>query len=184
MYKIIQWTKDLDLTEFYKEAASRGFKNNSSQKEMIDCFQNESKWAAWMLYEDDRPIGSVAAHSFDDVMGPGSYRVLTRCCILKGTRKNGGLMTAKTAIAQHQNLTDQFLLPTCISWAGKNIYATSNVSTVASQRFVHRTYFPTLEKIKVVSRVRDLFYRGVEQTVWRINVDKFEENLKRYPRWV
>jgi hypothetical protein len=184
MYKIVEWNPSLDLTAFYIEADSKGFANNSSQKVMIDCFNKEKEWKAWILYEDTTPIGSVAAHSFDDVMGPNSYRVLTRCCVLKGARRNGGLMTAKTAIAQHQNLTDQFLLPACILWAGKNIYATSNASTVASQRFVHRTYFPTLEKIGVVSRVTDVFYRGTAQTVWSINVDAFEENLKLYPRWI
>ena len=29
MYKIIPWNKDLDLTDFYKEAEKRGFVNNA-----------------------------------------------------------------------------------------------------------------------------------------------------------
>ena len=184
MYNIVRWNPNLELSAFYAEADRRGFVNNSSQKAMIDCFRNEREWAAWILYQDDTAIASVAAHSFDDVMGEGSYRVLTRCCVLSGARTGGGLMTAKTAIAKHQNITDQFLLPACINWAGKNIYATSNASTVASQRLVHTIYFPTLAKIGVVDKVQDVFYRGTEQTVWRINVDVFEDNLKRYPRWI
>ena len=41
MHKMVQWNKDLDLSEFYNEAGRRGFVNNASQKVMIDCFQNE-----------------------------------------------------------------------------------------------------------------------------------------------
>lgn len=182
MYKIVDWSTDLDLSAFYTEAANRGFANNASQKVMIDCFRNEDEWHAWILYEDDKAIGSVAAHSFN-VMGENSYRVLTRCCVLNGARHNGGLMTARTAIAQHQNLTDQFLLPACLTWAKGNIYATSNMSTVASQRLVHNYYFPTLAKLGIVEKVCDMNYRNTDQTVWRIHPDKFFENLERYPRW-
>jgi len=41
MYKIIPWSEDLDLSNFYAEADRRGFVNNASQKAMIDCFRNE-----------------------------------------------------------------------------------------------------------------------------------------------
>lgn len=185
MYKIVDWTSTLDLTEFYSEAALKGFYNNSSQKVMIDCFKNEKSWKAWILYQEEKAIGSVVAHTFDDVMGEGSFRVLARTCTFGNARPNGGLITTKKLIAEHQNLTDQFLLPTCISWAGKkNIYATSNDSKVASQRLVHRHYFPTLEKIGIVERIKEVHYRHTDQTVWKINADKFLENLERYPRWI
>lgn len=184
MFKIVEWTPVLDLTEFYSEAARRGFVNNSSQKSMVDCFNNEREKKVWILYENDRAVGSVAAHSFDDVMGPGSYRVLARTCTFAEARPNAGLITPKKLVAQHQNLTDQFLLPTCISWAGrKNLYATSNASKVASQRLVHSFYFPTLEKLGIVQRVKDVHYRHTDQTVWKIDVDAFEENLNKYPKW-
>lgn len=184
MYKIVEWNPALDLTDFYQEAQRRGFVNNSNQKVMIDCFSNEREWNAWILYKDNRAIGSVAAHSFDDVMGPGCYRVLTRVCTFGESRPTKGLVTAKRLCAEHQNLTDQFLLPKCIEWAGReNLYATSNTSTAASQRLVHSIYFPTLEKVGVVTRIKDVHYRHTDQTVWQINVDNFEENLARYPRW-
>jgi hypothetical protein len=111
-------------------------------------------------------------------MGPGSYRVLARTCTFGEARPNGGLITPKKLIAEHQNLTDQFLLPACIEWTGKqNIYATSNDSEVASQRLVHRHYFPTLESLGIVERVKEVHYRYTDQTVWKINADKFLENL-------
>jgi hypothetical protein len=184
MYKLIEWNESLDLTSFYSEASKRGFHNNSSQKVMIDCFKNEREFNAWILYKDGSPIGSVAAHSFDDIMGKGSYRVLTRVCSFGDENPNQGLVTVKRLIKEHQNFTDQFFLPKCIEWTNTNeIYATSNDSNIASQRLVHKFYFPTLEKLGIVNRVKEIDYRGLIQTVWKINPDKFLENLNKYPRW-
>lgn len=183
-FKIIPFSEELDLTDFYAEARRRGFENNSSKKAMIDCFQNEKEKQVWILYEDERAIGSVAAHSFDDVMGPGSYRILTRVCTFGEARPEKGLITAKKLVAEHQNLTDQFLLPKCIEWAGtEKLYVTSNESKVASQRLVHSIYFPTLAKIGIAKKVKTVFYRGINQTIWEINAPAFLENLEKYPRW-
>lgn len=183
MYKIVPWSEDLDLTEFYLEAGRRGFLNNASQKSMIDCFRNESEWAAWILYQNNNAVGSVVAHSFQ-VMGPNAYRVLARTCTFGSARQHGGLVTPKKLIAEHQNLTDQFLLPACLDWAKGELYATSNESSVASQRLVHRHYFPTLAKLGIVERACEIHYRNTEQTVWRIYPDKFLANLELYPKWV
>lgn len=185
MFKIVEWSKDLDLTDFYNEAERRGFVNNSSQKAMIDCFRNEHEWNAWILYDGDRAIGSVAAHSFDDVMGPNSYRILTRVCTFAEARKDRGLITPKKLVGEHQNLTDQYLLPKCIEWVGNRgrMFATSNASKEASQRLVHSYYFPTLAKLDIVTKIKDVYYRGTEQTVWEIHPKEFYNNLKKYPRW-
>jgi len=184
MYKVVEWSNNLDLTNFYSEATQRGFVNNASQKAMIDCCRNEREWNAWILYNDDRAVGSVAAHSFDDVM-PGGYRILTRVCTFAEERKGAGLITPKRLVAQHQNLTDQFMLPQCIEWvSGRGrMFATSNASKEASQRLVHSYYFPTLAKLGIVEKIKDVYYRHTDQTVWEIHPDKFYENLNRYTRW-
>lgn len=184
-YNVIKWTPELDLTNFYAEARRRGFVNNSSQKVMIDCFRNEREWNAWILYENNKAIGSVVAHSFDDVMGPNSYRILTRVCTFGEARPTHGLITPKRLIAEHQNLTDQFLLPQCLDWVNNrgNVYGTSNESREASQRLVHRHYFPTLVKIGVAKKIKNVHYRYTDQTVWQIYPDKFIEHLNLFPRW-
>ena len=184
MFKIIEWNENLDLDYFYSEATRRGFVNNSSQKAMIDCFRNEREWNAWILYNGDRAVGSVAAHSFDDIM-PGGYRILTRVCTFAEERKSTGLITPKRLVAEHQNLTDQFLLPQCIDWvAGRGrMFATSNASKEASQRLVHSYYFPTLAKLGIVTKIKDVNYRHTDQTVWEIHPDKFFANLEKYERW-
>jgi hypothetical protein len=186
MFNLIEWNENLELDEFYKEADKRGFVNNSSQKNMIDCFQNERDWNAWILYEKNKPIGAVAAHSFDDVMGNNSYRILTRVCTFGEYSLNKGLITPKRLVGEHQNLTDQFLLPKCIEWVNNRgrMFATSNASKEASQRLVHSYYFPTLAKLGIVSKIKDIHYRSTDQTVWEIHPENFYKNLERYPRWV
>lgn len=185
MFKIVEYSDELNLDGFYREAKEKGFVNNSSKKAMIECFNNEKEKQAWILYEDDRPVGSVAAHSFDDVMGPNTYRVLTRVCSFGGLGPVKGLLTPHRLAAEHQSLTDQFLLPTCIEWVNGRgrMFATSNDSKVASQRLVHRYYFPTLEKLEIVKRIKDVHYRNTDQTVWEIFGDKFYENLNKFERW-
>jgi len=184
MFEIIEWNEKLNLHSFYFNAAERGFVNNSCQEKMIDCFKNEKEWNAWILYRGGSAIGSVAAHSFDDVMGENTFRILARTCILEGVRSKG-LMVAKTAIQQHQNMTDQFLLPTCLDWVNNRgrVFATSNSNDAGSQRLVHNYYFPILEKLGIVTRVKDVYYRYTYQTVWEIHADKFYTNLSKYPRW-
>jgi hypothetical protein len=116
---------------------------------------------------------------------PGGYRILTRVCTFAEERKDKGLITPKRLVAQHQNLTDQFMLPQCIEWvSGRGrMFATSNASKEASQRLVHSYYFPTLAKLGIVEKIKDVHYRHTDQTVWEIHPDKFYENLNRYTRW-
>lgn len=183
MYTVVKWDETLDLGEFYKEAADRGFVNNASQKLLVDSLAKEKEWCVWILYYNHKAVGSVGAHSFPE-MGPNAYRVLARTCTFGTARQNGGLITPKKLIAEHQNLTDQFLLPACINWAKGDLYATSNESQVASQRLVHKHYFPTLAKLGIVEHVCEMNYRNTDQTVWRIYPDKFLANLELYPRWL
>ena len=187
MHKLIEWTPDLDLGEFYKEADRRGHVNNSSQQVMVDCFQNETKWNVWILYKNNKPIGSVAAHSFPE-MGENAYRILTRTCVLDGVIPNNGkgLGTGRWYIQEHQNTTCQFYVPKMIEWCGENanMYATSNQLDGGSQRKVHNIYFPLLQKKGEWSKEKEIFYRGTNQTVWKLNPTVFMENLNKFNRWI
>ena len=185
MFTLIPWSEDLNLNDFYSEAARRGFDNNSSQKKMIDCLRNERKWAAWILYKNNIPVGSVAAHSFDDIMGPDSYRICVRTCSFAEAVERKSIITVKKLILEHQNLTSQFFIPQCIEWCGKdkNIYITSNDSKIGSQRHVHNIYFPILEKDNVVTKIKNIYYRNIDQTVWKLNVNQFYQKLNQFPRW-
>jgi hypothetical protein len=182
-YTISEWNPSLNLTDFYREAEAQGFYNNSSKERLIDSIAKEKEWNVWILYNNDRAVGSVAAHSLPE-FGPNAYRILTRCCVLLEPEVFQSVRT-KSVITQHQNINDQFYLPTCIEWAGrdKQLFATSHDTQVGSQHRVHRTYFPLLERLGIVENWGELDYRGKTQTFWRYNVESFEENLNKYPRW-
>jgi hypothetical protein len=161
---------------------------------LVDCFNKEREKQVWILYYNDTALGSVAAHSFDE-MGDNSYRIAVRTCVLSsllskiinresGLLNIGGLRTIK-GIVTHQNITSQFLIPTCLEWVpkGSRLYITSNENEVGTQRLVHRIFGPAMEKTGQMKRIKDIFYRGSNQTVWEFYPDRFLEELSKYERW-
>lgn len=183
MYKIIPWTSDLDLTEFYIEAEKKGFKNNANQKMLIDCFSNEREWQVWILYYNNTAVGSVAAHSFNE-MGENSYRIAARTCVLSHLLPHDTLRTVNQ-IVSHQNVTSQFLIPTCINWVPTNskLYITSNNNDWGTQKLVHKIFGPAMEKTGQMKRIKEINYRGSLQTVWELFPDKFLNELNKNKRW-
>jgi hypothetical protein len=187
MYKIIPWSADLDLTEFYATAKAKGFDNNCTQHRLVDNFANEREHQTWILYYNNTAVGSVAAHSFDDVMGPNTYRIAARTCVftdhLPGTY--GKALRTISVITEHQNPTAQFLIPVCIDWApkGSRLFITSNDSKMGTQGLVHRIFGPVLEKQGTMKRIKEVFYRGTDQTVWELYPEKFYKELNKLPRW-
>jgi hypothetical protein len=183
MYKIVPWSEELDLTEFYANAKARGFENNASQSMLVDCFRNEREKQIWILYHNGLAVGSVAAHSFDE-MGANCYRIAARTCVFSDLLPIRHLRT-RNQIITHQHVTSQFLIPTCIAWVGQgaHLYITSNENQIGTQRLVHRIFAPAMVKSGQMSYIGELFYRGTKQTVWELNADKFLEELEKYPRW-
>lgn len=174
MYKVIPWSSELDLSSFYKEADKRGFVNNNSQQTMIDGFRNEKEWQVWILYYNDRAVGSVAAHSIDE-----GYRICARTCILSDLVPLNTLRT-RNQIATHQHVTAQFLMPACIDWVGDNdMYITSHPSEIGTQRLVHRVWGPAMEEVGVITKAFEKEYRGHVQTFWKVNTSVFLEQLQK-----
>ena len=183
MYKIIPWSEQLDLTEFYSVANSKGFENNASQRMLVDSLSKEKEWCVWILYYNNNAVGSVGAHSFPE-MGEDAYRIAVRTCVFTDLLPLNSLRTINQIIT-HQNVTSQFLIPACIDWAGKdkNLYITTNESEVGTQRLVHRIFAPAMVNTGQMQKIKELFYRGTMQTVWQFNPIKFYEELEKYPRW-
>lgn len=188
MFKLIPWTPELDLSEFYSIADSKGFTNNSSKSMLIDSIAKENVWCVWILYYNNVAVGSMGAHSFPE-MGPAAFRIVTRSCVftdmLSSTYRGNTLRTVSD-IKKHQHVIAQFYIPKCIEWvpADCKLYITSNDSSVGTQRLIHKICMPTLADIDVVKPVREFMYRNTLQTVWEVYADKFLTDLNRYPRWV
>jgi hypothetical protein len=184
-YKLIKWTPELDLTEFYSEANRRGYENNNSQKTMFDCFLNEREWAGWMLEYNGKFIGGVCIHSFDDVMGPNSYRILARTCTFTSETHKPWPHTKQTIIVEQQCCATQFFIPISIQWAGegKRFFATSNANPMGSQQRVNNLWFPMQAELGRFSWVKEAHYRGCDQNVWELNVDEWKKSLAMYEIW-
>jgi len=184
MYEIKVWTPELDLTEFYEKAAARGFENNSNQKIMVDCFRNEKEWRVWIIYYNGVAMGSVAAHSFDDVMGPNTYRVAVRSCAFTDHTPKTTLRT-RNQIATNQHILSQIHIPVCMDWVGDRgkMYITSNENSSGSQRLVHRISMPSMVEIGTALRIKDVEYRGTTQTVWELLPQPFYALNEKYGQW-
>jgi hypothetical protein len=94
-------------------------------------------------------------------------------------------LRTKNQIVTHQHVTSQFLIPVCINWAPKNsnLYITSNENSVGTQRLVHKIFCPAMAESGQMKKVKDVFYRGTEQTVWQLFPEEFFKNLELYPKW-
>jgi hypothetical protein len=184
MYEIVEWNKNLDLSEFYSLAAKKGFANNSSQKMLVDCFRTEKDWNVWILYKEKKAIGSVAAHSFENIMGENTYRIAARTCILTDISDKNTLRT-KNQIVTHQHYTSQFLIPACLSWVPNDafVYITTNRLEAGTQRLVNKIFAPAMEKTGQMSYIKDVEYRGCVQSVWQFYPDRFWHEMSKYPRW-
>jgi hypothetical protein len=186
MYQIKTWDKDLDLNDFYKEAETRGFLNNSNQKTLVDSLAKENKWAVWILYYNEIAVGSFAAHSLPE-LGDNAYRICVRTCVLSRLLPRDHMHHMRTlkGITQHQNITAQFYIPKCIEWAGKgkNLYISTNTSNVGTQRLVHEICCPALVKIGALVKHSEIEYRGHLQTFWKLNAGIFLEQLSNERQW-
>ena len=183
MYTIKPWSSNLDLSEFYKTAELKGFKNNSNEHMLVDCFKNEQEKQTWILYYNDTAIGSVAAHSFPE-MGENCYRICARTCVFSDMIPTPSLRT-RNQIITHQHVTGQFLIPTCIEWCpkGSRLFITTNENDAGTQKLVHRIFAPAMVETGQMRKVCDMYYRGTNQTVWELFPHKFYEQLNKYPRW-
>ena len=183
MYEVIKFSEDMNLDAFYDKAKKQGYENNSNKKIMVDSLKGERASQVFIMFYNNNPVGSVACHSFD-IMGDNSYRICARVCVLTKELPELNLRTINH-IKTGQHYTAQFLIPACIDWCPKNadLYITSNKSEVASQRLVHQLYMPALEESGQVSYVKDVYYRGHVQSIWKFHTDVFFKILNDNPKW-
>jgi hypothetical protein len=183
-YKIIEYSPNLDLVDFYNENKLRGLENNSSQQEMFDCFRNEKKWNGWLVEYNNKFIGGVCIHSFDDVMGADSYRIYARSCFhTELSMKPTGYV--KSHYSQLQNVGLQLFTPVSVEWAGldKKFYGSSNSRDVGSAQVVDKIWFPRLAERGIFTKVKEVFYRGHYQNIWELNVSEYLTQIAEVDLW-
>jgi hypothetical protein len=185
MYEIKEYNDNLDLTYFYNKCKEKGFINNSSSSKLIKNLNKEKQFKLWILYNSNKPIGSTALHSFDDIMGVNSYRICARTCIITEDTHLHNIRTLSKTILQHQNITSQIFIPVCLDYIKNKgtVYITTSDKDIASMRSVHNIYAPALSKKGILKNIKDVLYKGTKQTIWQLFPDVFFEELNKYPIW-
>lgn len=183
MLKTIEYTKSLNLNDFYDYARVKGYENNSNKNIMVDSLSKEKDYKLWILTYNDVAVGCTATHSLDIL--PNAYRICARTCIFTDLLPKNHTLRTVNNIREHQHITAQYFIPLCIEYCPINfdLYITTNKSVVASQRLVHSVFCPTLEKTGCLEKTHELEYRGHLQTFWKLNKIEFMKQLNQYPRW-
>lgn len=184
MFKLVPFSPELDLTTFYEECTRRGFTNNNSQKVMVDCLDKETRKQMYILYKGDVACGAVGSHTLPE-LGENAYRICVRACAFPEYRPNQNVVSAGIFFKQHQSVVSQYFIPQCIEFAGResDMYISSHPSNVGTQRIVHNFYGPLMEKAGYLTRHCELEYRGHLQTFWKLNTERFLEDLSKTYRW-
>lgn len=184
MYEISEYKRDMDLSFFYKRCEQKRFLNNASQKRLIESFDRQKFYKLWILFYNNLPVGTTAAHDFDEIMGENSYRICVRTCVLSELLPIKHIRT-KDGIINHQNIVSQIFIPTIINSLPVNsgLYITSCKKDEASMRLVDGIWAKLLMKQESLKKIKNVFYRGVEQTVWQLIPKIFLSNLYQHPRW-
>ena len=174
----------MDLSFFYELCLKKGFMNNSSHLRLIDTFKQQRFYKLWILFYNNLPVGTTAAHDFDDVMGENSYRICVRTCLLSEMLPIKHVRT-KDGIVNHQNIVSQIFIPVTLGALpnGSKCYITSSDKDEASMKKVNGIWTKLLSRQGVLEKVKDVFYRGTNQTVWLLNNQQFFKQLDQSARW-
>jgi len=184
MYQIKEYQQGMDLSIFYQMCLARGFMNNSSHKRLIDTFAQQKFFKLWILFYNNIPVGTTVAHDFDDVMGEHSYRICARTCVLSDMLPIKHIRT-KDGIINHQNVCSQIFIPVMLNALPDNgkCYITSSDKDEASMKQVNGIWTKLLSKQGVLERVKDVLYRGANQTVWFLKREQFLKQLEQHTKW-
>jgi len=185
MFSIKEFSEDLDLREFYKQAEQHGYYNNCNQEVLHDNMKHLKDYKTYILYWEDTAVGSVCLHSLEElnILDENAYRVGARTCILRhliGGEHKFGMQNYNNNPFSHY--TTQLLFPVCIKYCGINtpIYVSTNENEVGTQIKVHRIWTKVMHRWGYLENPIELDYRNNFQSFWKINSEKWITDLKQH----
>jgi hypothetical protein len=161
-----------DLLYFCNQCDLLGYENNKDLKSIrYDLVKKTGNfWGAW---HNNKLIAIAGAHPLPEV-NENAYRVLFRGCQLYSPHK--------TLNSCHMNSVPfGDILPHQIKkYYDHELYTTTNVSHDASGK-MHRTHkvMSLLNKKGIVSYSHNMILFNVEQSIWKINKDRYLDLRKR-----
>ena len=153
-----------ELIEFCEICKSKGYKNNESLKAMK--FDFADFWGAW---HNNKLVAVAGAHTLPEV-SQNAIRVLFRGCQIQEVYRGLG--------KYHMNsIGFRDILPVQIeAYKDKDLYITTNVHNDASGR-MNRTHkaMKLLDKDGILTYSHDTELYFTEQSVWKVNKEKYNE---------
>ena len=174
MYTMKEWNENLDLSEFYDEARKRGYHNNDSYESMIQPFENLDDTKILILYYNNMAVGSSISHPFLD-----GYRIFARLCVFTDLTPFKRCGTVR-AFKEHQHITARFFLPEHAK-LNSPLYFTTHPEPTAKMKGVHNNAAKWFEQAGVSAWLGDMKYRGCVQSVWKVNTQKWLDDMNKYP---
>ena len=187
MFEVIQYTPEINLTQFFRNALDQGFIFHTSPR--IFHWKDEPVINNWIVYQNDTPISTFAVHSLQSRMpGYNNYSIMNRMCVLK---YNSPIKpTPERFYEQHQNFVAQIVLPTCINWLLKtqgsdiNTYVTVDLAKPANYIKGHNKMLRSWERRGLITLLEEQHYWDDRQVaVWNYNYKKFLEQYEQCSKW-
>ena len=174
MYTLKEYYPEMDLSQFYEEARKRNYHNNDSYESMIKPFEDMHSKKILILSYNDKIVGSSISHPFLD-----GHRIFARLCVFTDLTPFKRCGTVK-AFKEHQHITARFFLPEHAKLKGP-LYFTTHPEPIAKMKGVHNNATKWFEQAGVVGWLGDMNYRGCVQSVWKVNTQKWLNDMNKYP---
>lgn len=185
MFSIKEFSENLDLTDFYKNAEAKGYYNNCNQEVLIDNMRHFNDYKVWLLYWKDKCVGSVGVHSLEElgILGKNAYRIAVRTCLLQDQLE--GERSHRVHNYRHKPMNhaaSQMLIPMCIKYCGYNtpMYVSTNNSKDGIQYKVNRTWASIMHNQNYLEDAVELDYRNQFQNFWKLRPHYYVEKLREH----
>lgn len=168
MIEVFELEDTNEIDDFCKICEMKGYNNNKSRKAMKYewCKEVGDYWGA---YFNDELVSVAGAHPLPEV-GENAVRVLFRACQIVDLHK--GLNK------YHMNsIPFRDILPyQILQYKDKDLYITTNISHDASGK-MNRTHkvMKLLDKMGIVKYTMDMELYHTDQSIWKLNVEKYNE---------
>jgi hypothetical protein len=163
------------LKQFCKECERLGYENNSSLERM-NLLWCKDVGQYWCAVKDDKIVAVAGCHPFPEA-GKNAWRIMYRGCELPGNDTFKGL-----GKGDWNSITQREFIPLMIKWIpSKDLYITTNINNAHSNGKATRNHrlMGLLAKQKILDKVQDMCYNGVDQTVWKLNIEIYTSRRER-----
>jgi len=189
MFTVIPYSASLDLSEFYQNAREQGFYRHTDPS--VFDYDRELRAQVWIIYKDNRPIGSFAAHTAfprPEFKGQIAYMIWNSMCILDHTPI--GVFGPKTFHYGHQNIMSQIVSPVCIRWVYEqegtediNMYSAFIENRPPPYNKVANKFHQRYQKSGYVTAYKTSVIGADTVQWWTVNHKLFMKDSDRAEKW-